>query len=65
MRVAPTPAASPASASKPISTGQAWRSARDALLVVLVTLVASSCFVAIRNVADVSPRSRSPASRSS
>lgn len=58
MRFAPTPVASPASASQPIFAGRARRSARDALLVVLVTLVASSCFVAIRNVADLSPPSR-------
>ncbi len=64
MRFAPTPATSPASASQPISTGLGLRSARDAPLVVLVTLVARSCFVATRNVADLSSplrvRSRNP-----
>ena len=56
-------AASPTSASPPTSTSRAWRSARDALLVVLITVVASSCFVAIRNVAGFSPPLRFAALR--
>ena len=63
MRSASPAVATPISSSSPTSTSRAWRSARDALLVVLITFVASSCFVAIRNVAEFSPPLRFAALR--
>lgn len=63
MRSASPTVAAPISASPPTSTSGAWRSARDVLLVVLITFVASSCFVAIRNVAEFSPPLRFAALR--
>lgn len=62
-RIAAAPASTSPPTSTPTSTSRAWRSARDALLVVLITLVASSCFVAIRNVAEFSPPLRFAALR--
>lgn len=63
MRFTRLTAPPPTSASPPMSTSRAWRSARDALLVALITIIASSCFVAIRNVAEFSPPLRFAALR--